>query len=1091
MRAGSPRLDMAAPLSDVGAWLDGLGLGQYRALFAQQEIDAAVLADLTEADLLGLAIPLGHRKRLLRALGKLPAPAPTASTPVAPGAERRHLTILFCDMVGSTALASRLDPEELRHVMRPFFEQCEAIITGSGGHPARYTGDGVLAYFGYPEAQEDAAERAVRVGLRLVDAIPKMRSGAGTTLNMRVGIASGLVVVGDVLGEGAAREEAVIGEIPAVAARLQSLCGPGDVLISDAARRLLGRRFVLEDAGRHQLKGISEPAQVWRVTAERAVESRFVASRGGAANQLVGRSAEMATLVECWRSACDGNGQVVHLSGVGGVGKSRLVRALRDRIRREPHASLSLQCSAFHASTALYPVAARLQRALGLASDKSPEQRLERLSTLLRSQGLAGALPLFARLLALPAGGADVPVAQAKQHVLEAIAAWLLRSARRVPTLAMLEDAHWADPTTMELLHLCVSRIGKERVLLVVTARPDFEPRWPQNLAPVSLRLAGLDAEETAVLADAVAGVPLPPELVRQICARTDGVPLFIEEMTKAVVEANARAGGSGRAGSHAAIPATLQDSLLARLEGLGSSSREVAQIAAVIGREFSRALLQHVAGIPVGTLDAAIVALERAGIVRPAGNATAPACIFRHALVQETAYNTLLHSRRRALHARIAATLVRYFADTVANQPALLAHHFTEADLPRQAIHWWQLAAERSRGQSANVEAMLQYQHALELLDRLPASAERDRHEVAFRTELNPAIYAAMGPAAAERGGNFARLVELHARLGDPARMFPVMWGLCVVSFARCELVESAAKTREYLRLADANGDPLARTAGYLHLGHTELLRGAIRSGLESLDRVLTLFRPEHRARLISDYAVDLYSLALSCRCLALQQMGRAQEAAALADRAVREAKEYGHFVTISHVLFQIALSHMIAGDVAATRRFAGDLAAFSERHQGVYWRWHAEILQGWVMARTGRVEEGLARMREGAVQRSRMQGRAWEPQYIAQEAELLTEHGRGLEALRRLDDADALINATDHRVSEAEIHRQRGRALAAEGASDADAQAWLQSALRLARERGQVLWASRAAADLAARRQSAGAAGHRRAALFGSPQG
>lgn len=356
-------------------------------------------------------------------------------------------------------------------------------------------------------------------------------------------------------------------------------------------------------------------------------------------------------------------------------------------------------------------------------------------------------------------------------------------------------------------------------------------------------------------------------------------------------------------------------------------------------------------------------------------------------------------------------------------------------------------------------------------MLERLPASAERDRHEAVLRTQLNPAIYAAMGGAAAERGADFARLVELHAHLGDPARIFPLMWGLCVVSFARCELIESAAKTRAYLRLAEANGDPVARMAGYLHLGHIALLRGAIRSGLGSLDRVLTLYRREYRAQLISDDAVDLHSLALSCRCLALHQLGHAKEAADLADQAVREANENSHFVTMSHVLLQIALSHMMTGDVAATGRFAGDLAAVSERHQGLYWRSHAEILQGWVMARTGRVEEGLVRMREGAVQRGKMQGRAWEPQYVAQEAELLTEHGRSLEALRRLDEVEALINATDHRVSEAEIHRQRTRALAVEGAPDADVAAWLRSALTLARERGQVLWASRAAADLAAR--------------------
>ena len=555
-------------------------------------------------------------------------------------------------------------------------------------------------------------------------------------------------------------------------------------------------------------------------------------------------------------------------------------------------------------------------------------------------------------------------------------------------------------------------------------------------------------------------------------------MPLYVEELTKAVVEAHARAEPAilGAIPPQAAIPASLQDPLLARLNGLDANGREVAQTAAAIGREFTHALLRHVATLPAPALEASLTALEHAGIVRPAGDPTARAYIFRHGLVQEAAYNTLLHSRRRELHARIAIALEEYFADAIAGQPALIAHHFTEADVPPRAIYWWQAAAERSRRQSANVEATVQYHRALDLLERVPESPERDRYEVALRTQLNPAIYAAMGPAAAERGSNFARLVELHARLGDTARMFPVMWGQCVVSFARCELGSSAEKTREYLRLAEANGDPVVQTAGYLHLGHTELLRGEIRTGLELVERALALYRPEHRAALIGDYALDLHSLALSVRCLALQQIGRAKEAALLAEQAAHEARQGGHFVTMSHVLFQVALSCMIADDVAGTEQFADDLAVFSERHQGVYWGSHADILQGWALARGGRIDEGLARMRDGTMRRARMQGRAWEPQYVAQEAELLTGQGRGLEALRRLDEADALINATDHRVSEAELHRQRALALASVGAPDGDVEAWLRSALALARARGQVLWVARAAADLAAHRHGTG---------------
>ena len=1067
---------MTGPTSDdIGAWLDEIGLEQYRPLFAREAIDADIVHTLTDVDLERLGMPLGHRKRFMHALRER-ARDPGEAVPVAPGAERRHLTVLFCDMVDSTRLAQRLDPEILRDVMRPFFERCTEIIEEYGGHLARYMGDGVLAYFGFPRAQDDAAERAVRAGCALVDGIGKLAVPGGGTMEVRVGIASGMVVVGDVLGAGAAREEAVIGETPAIAARLQAHAAPGSVLIADATRRLLGRRFTLDSLGSQALKGIDDGVPIWRVAGERALSSRYEATRGATSRRLIGRTKELDLLAARWQRATTGEGGVVEISGVAGVGKSRLVRALRERLRPAQPALMVLQCSAFHTTTALYPVIVGLQRSAGFIPGEPAEKRLERLASLLAQHNVAHELPLFARLLAIPLPASsqpDLTAEQVKQRTFAALVTWLVALAHPRPLLAIVEDAQWADPTTLELLRLCATSIRDEPALLVITHRSEFTPSWDAGTVPLPLPLVGLPPAQAAELAESVAGTTIAPQLLGQICDRTGGVPLFVEELTKAVLEADVPGVGApvrpGGSAPQAAIPATLQDPLLARLDRPGAM-REVAQVAAAIGREFPYELLESVAPVPPAALEAAVAGLERAEILRPVVDATTRSYAFRHGLVQEAAYSTLLHARRRELHGRIGLMLEERFRDVVASQPALLAHHYTEADLPLHAIQWWSRAAEKSRGQAANLEAIDQYGRALDLVSGQPVSAERDRAEMGLREGLAPALYAAMGPGSAEREANFAALHQLCERLGEHAKIVPVLWGQCVVIFARCDLPAAAAKTADYLRSAELAEDPVALAAGHLHLGHIELLRGAVRSGLAHLERALALYRVEYRDRLIDDFAFDLRCFALSTQCLAMQQIGEAEEARRLGELAVAEVTTGGHFVTTAQVLFQVAMACMIGGDVAGVERFAGSLAALAERHEGLYWRSHADQLLGWAMARNGHAADGLARMRQGAGQRERMQGRAWVPQYLVQEAELLAAQGDRTAALQRLDEAESVVNATDHRVSEPEIYRLRGIILAANGAPASEAEAWLRCALTVADGRGQTLWAGFATEALAA---------------------
>jgi class 3 adenylate cyclase len=697
-------------MSEVRGWLEGIGLGQYADAFEANDIDMDLLKQIDDQALkdIGMA-SAGHRLRIRNALTKLDS-APTIDTnasSAAPAvdvpaafAERRQLTVMFCDLVGSTALSTKLDPEDLREIIGVYQRRCAEVIAKSGGFVAQYLGDGVLAYYGYPQAHEDDAERAVRAGLDLVAAVAKLDAGADSALRVRVGIATGLVVVGDLIGEGTAQHQTVIGETPNLAARIQALAEPSAVVIAGNTRRLIGELFEYRALGSVSVKGFSKPVPAWQVMGVSAVDSRFEALRA-TTTPLVGRDEEMELLVRRWQQAKGGNGSVVLISGEPGIGKSRLAQTLLERLSAEPHTRLRFFCSPHHQDSALYPSITQLERAAGFRREDTDEQRLDKLETVLTHaiNDLCEAVPLLAALLSIPTVDRYPPLnfspQKQKEKTLNVLLAQVEGHATRQPVILVVEDAHWSDPSSRELFDLIIDRITTVPVLVIITFRPEFAPPWVGRSHVTLLSLNRLAPRQRAEMIDCMTGgKTLPKEIADQIIDRTDGVPLFIEELTKAVVESGALTHAGDRYTLTGplplvAIPTSLQASLLARIDRLGSV-REVAQIAAALGRQFSHELISAVALMPQQQLDDALVQLVTAGLIFRRGTPPDAEYRFKHALVQDAAYSTLLRSRRQQLHARIVAILEDQFPEIVAAEPPLLAQHCTEAGLAEKAVTYW-----------------------------------------------------------------------------------------------------------------------------------------------------------------------------------------------------------------------------------------------------------------------------------------------------------------------------------------------------------------------------------------------------------------
>jgi class 3 adenylate cyclase len=815
---------------DIGDWLERLGLEQYGPAFRANAIDGAMLATLTADDLKDLGVTLvGHQRKLLDAIAALResvAPDPPAiAEPVIPplkasvsGVERRQLTVMFCDLVDSTSLSTALDPEDLREIISAYNRCVAQTVARFDGFIARYMGDGVLIFFGYPQAHEDDAERAVRTGLALVDAIGNLE--APRRLQSHVGIATGLVVVGDLIGEGDSRIQDVVGETPNLAARLEGLAEPNAIVIADRTRAQIGAMFEVEDLGPLRLKGFGEPQRAWRVLGESRVQSRFEALRLGQ-TPLVDREEEIALLLQRWVQAKEGAGQVVLFSAEPGVGKSRLLAALGERLEDEPHIRPRFFCSPHHQDSSLYPIIAYLERAADIQRDDLPETRHNKLVALVAPTSPSEHdIALFAELLSLPGSALyplpDLTPERKKQKTFEALLRLFESLAGQRPVLMIFEDLQWIDPTSGELLDLIIERMGRWAMLLTATFRPEFQPPWTDRPQLTLLSLNRLSRHHAGVIVQQLKGAAatLPSDVVDEIVERCDGVALFLEELTKAVLEQSAapdraRAMVSTIPAAAPTVPATLQASLMARLDRLGSVSKEVAQIGAAMGREFSFELLTKTTPRNQSELRSAITGLVEAGLVFQRGIPPRETFLFKHALVQDAAYGTLLRGPRQLLHGRIADALVTTSDEKSGAAPEIIAHHLQNAGRSAEAIGYWREAGEQAVRRAANREGTEHFRRALNLLNARPETAERWRAELAILDRLIAALMNVHGRSAPEVGDAVERAAEIGRRLESSADLAPTIANLWRVNLGQGRLDRADEISTDLFRIARELDDP------------------------------------------------------------------------------------------------------------------------------------------------------------------------------------------------------------------------------------------------------------------------------------------
>jgi class 3 adenylate cyclase/predicted ATPase len=1077
----------------VQSWLEEIGLGHHAQLFAQNRIDLDILPNLTEADLAELGLPLGDRKRLMHAIV---AYARTTNRADAGVAARRQLTVMFCDMVGSTELTWQFDPEVMRNFISAYREICVRSIDNYDGYVAQYRGDGVLAYFGYPQAHEDDAERAVRAGLEIVAAISSQSTAfpgpAGADPAVRIAIATGLVVVGDVIGDSTEERDAVVGEAPNLAARLQELAPRNGVVISAATRTLLKETFEFEDLGRRVLKGLPTPVGVWRVVRPRSNDSRFEATAGVNLTPLVGREEEIALLAKRWHLAKEGDGQVVVLSGEPGIGKSRVVQEFRRLASGDMGKLAAFQCSPYHTGTAFYPFSEHLKSAIGFGHTSSTEALLDNLeATIEPAAGMSVVvMQAIASLVGLTAPDRypplDVSPQRQKADTVDALVDYLAGLARDRPAVLIFEDCHWIDPTSREVLDLLVDLIQKHRALLIITCRPEFQPSWSAQSHITTLTLNRFSRKAgRAMIEGAVGGRLLPEEIVEAIVAKTDGIPLFIEEVTTSVLESGLVTKQAGRYVlsmplRQLAIPTTLADSLMARLDRL-ASFKEIAQIGATIGREFSYELLHAVALAPWEQIDGALNHLERTGLLIRRGHPPQGTYIFKHALLQDAAQSSLLHSEKKILHARIADVLSTKYPETVEREPELLAHHLTEAGEYEAAIAYWLKAGWRAVRAYANLEAIAHLRRGVELLQANPQIQSCEKLELELRVALGRPLIAAKGYAVPEVEDNYLRALELVRALDDKPKVFDAIQGLWVCYFIRGDLAKAHDLGAELLNMVEQGQHEDAatqdqRTTGTLieahrMLGQTLFYRGQFAAARDHLERGMALYDPRLHHALVETHGIDPGVICLSYFGYLQWFIGLPDSAREYSKRALSEAERMNHPFTLA---FAVAFSAYLCqhlGDVEGTRYQAERTLEIATEHGFAHWQHQAMILRGWALMELGEVDTGLEQIQSGLEAYEATESRLASPWFRSLLAIAYARAKRPDAALRELDQALAIAVRSGEEFFIPEIYRLQGEiALADQSPLNAgDVEILFQQALDLGRQREALAWEVRSAVSLA----------------------
>jgi class 3 adenylate cyclase/predicted ATPase len=1073
-------------LMDVVAWLRGLGLGKYEAAFRENEIDEAVLASLTHENLKELGVTaLGHRLKLLDAiaalrtdegvkapsLGLAPAQPSAARPTVAPVAEavgeRRHITVMFCDLVGSTSISAGLDAEDWRELVGAYLDAASAAVTEMGGHVAKKLGDGLMALFGYPVARENDAERAVRAALSIQRALAEVnRKNASLgkpALEARIGIETGPVVV-DAAGE-------IYGDAPNTAARVQALAEAGTVVVTARVQRQVAGLFVAEEHGTHGLKGAPEPVTLFRI-----VRASGAGRRAGQRNltPLVGREEEIAMLLRRWERARQSDGQLVLIVGEPGLGKSRLIEEFHSRLREVPHTWVEWSCSQLLQNTPLHPLAEWGRMRFG-GADVPSEQRLIDLETSLAQIKLDAAenAALLAPLLDIPLPPERVlPAApeELRRRQLAALTNWAIASAKVQPLVLAVEDLHWSDPTSLDLLRALAERGALAPLFVLITARPEFRPPWGTRSHHSTISLSPLDREQVRhMVGELAARHALPKEVIEGVTERTGGVPLFVEEVTRLLLE-------RGEQGGTQAIPPTLQQSLMARLDRLGPA-REVAQIGAVIGRDFSYPLLRAVSDLEDRSLQAALERLADADILLVQGLPPEADYRFKHALILDAAYENLLKSRRQVLHRRVAEALRDNIAASAAPEPELLAHHFNQAGMIEEAIEWWGKAGLHSLERSALVEAFEQLTRALDQIASLPATPVLRREEIKLQVALITPLMFLKGYAAPETkaAAERARLLIEQADASeepseDPLLLFSVLYGFWVANYAAFNGDVVRELAAQFLALAEKQGGTVPLMLGHRLLATSLVYTGDITEGRAHYDQALALYDPATHLPLATRFAQDIRVVILCQRSLALWLLGHPEAALADAEHAVKHAREIGQAATLIYALYYGRLTHFHCGIYAVVTAELDELITLVDEKGAEGWNGFGTSLQGCVLGLIGKAADAVHKINSGIAASRSVGVTQSDPLRLSYLAAAHADLGQFDDARRCMGEAMNIIETAKERWFVAEANRIAGDvALKSPKPDTAEAEAYFERALSIAREQQAKSWELRASMSMA----------------------